>query len=58
MGAVTVEEWINLFKAVGLSDEDMKKWHRLFEDRNPEGHLSFLKWLGLPAEKIEEARSL
>ncbi len=58
MGKVTVEEWIDLFREVGLTDEDMKKWHQVFEARYPEGHLSFLKWLGLSDEKIKKVRNL
>lgn len=53
---VTVEEWVNRFRAVGLDEAAMRTWHRLFEKENPEGHLSFLEWLGLPAEKIAEIR--
>ena len=53
---VTVEEWVNRFRAVGLDDAAMQKWHRLFEEENPEGHQSFLEWLGLPAEKIADVR--
>ena len=53
---VTVEDWVKRFKAIGLDDAAMQKWHRLFEKENPEGHQSFLEWLGLPAEKIEAIR--
>lgn len=58
MGLVNVDEWVELFKEIGLTDGDMKKWHRLFEVKNPDGHLSFLKWLGLSDERIEKVRSL
>ena len=53
---VTVDEWVRRFRAIGLDDEAMKNWHRLFEKENPEGHQNFLEWLGLPAEKITEIR--
>lgn len=53
---VTVEEWVKRFRAVGLDDAAMQKWHTLFEKENPDGHQSFLEWLGLPAEKIAEIR--
>ncbi len=53
---VTVDEWVRRFRAIGLDEAAMKEWHRLFEKENPEGHLSFLEWLGLPAEKIAEIR--
>ncbi len=53
---VTVQEWVGRFQAIGLDEAAMRKWHRLFETENPEGHQSFLEWLGLPAEKIAEIR--
>ena len=54
---VTVEEWVKRFRAIGLDDAAMQKWHRLFEAENPQGHQSFLEWLGLPAERIAEIRN-
>ncbi len=53
---VTVEEWTARFQAIGLDQEAMQRWHRLFEQENPEGHQSFLEWLGLSAGKIAEIR--
>jgi hypothetical protein len=53
---ITAEEWVSRFRAVGLDDAAMQKWHRLFEKENPEGHQGFLEWLGLPAGKIKEIR--
>jgi hypothetical protein len=54
---VTVEEWVARFKAIGLDQAAMEKWHFLFEQENPAGHQSFLEWLGLPAEKISAIRA-
>ena len=54
---VTVDEWTELFREIGLSDEDMHRWHREFERRHPEGHQGFLEWLGLPEERIGRIRS-
>lgn len=53
---VTVDEWVKRFRAIGLNDAAMRNWHNLFEQENPDGHQSFLEWLGLPAEKITEIR--
>jgi hypothetical protein len=53
---VTVEEWVARFRAVGLDDAAMKKWHQLFERENPGGHRSFLEWLGLSVDQIEQIR--
>ena len=54
---VTVEEWVGRFKEIGLDEDTMRQWHRLFEEQNPAGHQSFLEWLGLPAERITEIRT-
>lgn len=54
---VTVDEWVARFRAIGLDQAAMEQWHRLFERENPAGHQSFLEWLGLPAEKVNEIRS-
>ncbi|GFO55273.1 hypothetical protein GMSM_22800 [Geomonas sp. Red276] len=54
---VTVDEWVARFEAVGLDGEGREKWHRLFERENPEGHQSFLEWLGLPPDQIAAIRS-
>lgn len=53
---VSVQEWTRRFEAVGLDEAAMRKWHALFEQENPEGHQSFLEWLGLPPERIKEIR--
>lgn len=58
MQQVTVEEWTTRFRAIGLDDAAMHKWHRLFEQENPAGHQSFLEWLGLSAERIAAVRAL
>ena len=53
---VTVEQWVEMFRAIGLQDADMHKWHEEFERRFPQGHENFLRWLGLPVERIAEVR--
>ena len=58
MSKVSVEQWIELFREVGLKDDDMKKWHRLFETKTPQGHQNFLEWLGLDAKRIKDIRNM
>ena len=53
---ISKEQWIDLFREIGLNDEMMKKWHSLFELRHPEAHDNFLAWLGLPQGEIETIR--
>ncbi|OPY06879.1 MAG: hypothetical protein A4E66_02125 [Syntrophus sp. PtaB.Bin001] len=57
-GVVTIEEWKKRFQAVGLDEQAMEKWHRLFETENPAGHQSFLEWLGVSAEQIAAIRKI
>jgi transposase len=54
---VTIEEWVARFRAVGLDDAAMKRWHGLFERENPAGHQEFLEWLGLSDERIADIRT-
>jgi len=51
------QQWIELFSAIGLSEEDMLRWHQLFEDRYPDAHDSFLRWLKLPDAEVKGIRS-
>ena len=51
------DNWIELFRAVGLNDKAMVKWHQEFETRYPLGHQSFLEWLGLSSHEIDNIRS-
>ena len=53
---MNVEQWVDLFRVVGLEESDMHRWHREFEQRYPDGHQSFLEWLGLPPERIRTIR--
>lgn len=56
MTNMTVNQWVELFKEIGLSKEDMEKWHSLFEKKHPNEHQSFLEWLNIDASRIEEIR--
>lgn len=53
---VSKNEWIAMFKEIGMDDENMMKWHRVFEKRHPQGHEQFLAWLGLPPDEITQIR--
>ena len=53
---VTVNEWVAMFREIGLDEETMKRWHSVFETRYPQAHQSFLEWLGLEQGQIEEIR--
>lgn len=51
------EDWIALFREIGLSEDAMMKWHRLFESRHAEAHEDFLAWLGLSTEERAKIRA-
>jgi hypothetical protein len=53
---VNKEEWIAMFRDIGMSDEAMMKWHHLFETRHPESHENFLAWLGISSDEINKIR--
>ena len=53
---VTVDQWVELFSAIGLTEPQMHEWHVEFERRYPDGHQGFLEWLQLPAERIAGIR--
>ena len=53
---VTVDQWVDMFRAVGLTEGQMHRWHEEFEHRHPESHQGFLEWLGLPADRIAAIR--
>ena len=55
---VNKEQWVELFRAIGMTDETMVRWHREFEKRNPEGHQEFLEWIRIPNNEISGIRSL
>ena len=54
---VNKAEWVAMFREVGMTDDMMMKWHRLFETRHPEGHEEFLAWLGITPDEIAKIRA-
>ncbi len=55
--SIGVNEWVALFREIGLEESTMKQWHKLFEARHPAGHQGFLEWLGLPPKEIDRIRA-
>lgn len=51
------DAWVEMFRAVGLDDAAMARWHAEFETRWPDAHEGFLTWLGVPAADIARIRS-
>lgn len=55
---ISKEDWIAMFQEIGLDDEKMEQWHRLFEVQHPQAHEEFLRHLGLAPEEIARVRAL
>lgn len=55
---VTKERWVEIMKASGMSEEDMRNWHRNFEKMEPNEHQLFLESLGIEEAEIKCIRSL
>ena len=53
---INKERWVEIMRAAGLSDDDMKNWHTQFEKMEPEAHQEFLESLGIKAEEIRRIR--
>jgi len=56
MAAMTKKAWKDMFREIGLTEDDMNNWHRIFEDKHPESHQDFLRWLNLDAVEIQKIR--
>lgn len=54
---VNKEDWVAMFRDIGLSDDQMTKWHQLFETRHPESHEEFLVWIGISSDEIARIRA-
>jgi hypothetical protein len=54
---VNVDEWVAMFREIGLDDARMNQWHKLFEARHPDAHQAFLEWLGISPEEIDRHRA-
>ncbi len=50
------QDWVEMFREIGLSEDQMHRWHAVFEQRWPEAHQSFLEWLRVPGTDIERIR--
>ena len=55
---VNKEQWVSMFRDIGLNDKTVEKWHQVFEHRHPEGHQEFLEWLNIPSSEIANIRTL
>ena len=52
------ENWVGMFNEIGLSEEQMIKWHQVFEKNHSRDHEEFLKWLGINDEEIQKIKNI
>jgi DNA-binding transcriptional MerR regulator len=55
--AMTRKRWTAIMRAAGMSDPDMRQWHREFEAREPEAHQEFLESLDIDAGEVKRIRA-
>ena len=53
---VTKAAWTQMFRSIGMNDEQMRQWHAQFERRNGVGHAEFLRALGIGRAEIGRIR--
>jgi DNA-binding transcriptional MerR regulator len=53
---INKERWVEIMKAAGLDEKDMRQWHIQFEKMEPEAHQEFLESLGLQETEIKKIR--
>jgi DNA-binding transcriptional MerR regulator len=49
--------WTKMFRAIGMTDEDMRRWHASFEQSMPDAHQEFLESLGLDSAEVQRIRA-
>jgi len=55
-GVLGKDAWVALLRDCGFSEADMDAWHRDFERSDPGYHERFLRFLGLPTDRIRQVR--
>lgn len=55
---ISKDRWIEIMRAAGLNDDNMRDWHREFEKLEPDAHQEFLESLGIDAVEIDRIREL
>ncbi len=53
---MTKEKWVEIMRASGFSEADMRRWHAQFEKSAPDEHEEFLKYLHIPEGEVRTIR--
>ncbi|MBI5093930.1 MAG: MerR family transcriptional regulator [Candidatus Hydrogenedentes bacterium] len=51
------DQWVALMRATGLTDDDMRRWHKEFEKMSGASHEEFLVSLGIEPKEVAEIRA-
>jgi DNA-binding transcriptional MerR regulator len=57
MRMVTKEKWVEVMRAAGFSEDQMRRWHVEFEKAAPAEHQEFLEFLHIPSEEVTRIRA-
>jgi DNA-binding transcriptional MerR regulator len=55
--SLSKDTWTDMFRAIGMSDDEMRQWHANFEKTMPDAHADFLQALGLGDKEIRRIRA-
>lgn len=53
---INKDRWVEIMRAAGFTEQDMRNWHVQFEKMEPEAHQEFLESLGITAAEIQKIR--
>ena len=53
---MTKEKWTSIMRDAGFSEDDMHRWHVVFEQTAPDDHEQFLKYLHISDSEIASIR--
>jgi MerR family transcriptional regulator, thiopeptide resistance regulator len=55
--SIDKDTWVKVLRSAGMDEDAMDRWHAEFERNAPEGHHSFLRWLGLSEKEALAIRA-
>jgi MerR family transcriptional regulator, thiopeptide resistance regulator len=53
---ISKQRWVEIMRAAGLDEQNMRNWHVQFEKMEPEAHQEFLESLGIKPAEIRQIR--
>ncbi len=53
---INKDRWVDIMRAAGFTEQDMRNWHVQFEKMEPEAHQEFLESLSIKDAEIEKIR--